>query len=393
MVKILFLLTVFCSLMSQTPALLDSGLDIYLKLIWILPFCALLPISPRSFISNKMMPFYLYLFMFAYFCFSCQMMTGREYFTADLYNVALDLVFALTSYVFWKKYGSKSMMDFLAIVSVVGGVLLAMNVYTNFLAGTDINSKTYAFDAKNSMGQILLCCAFIIFAFYSPRNKVMYWATRIAAVICLVVMVMVRSRATLVSGAVIAFYYFMKIKNKKLKLGVCVITLLAIAYIVASANLNEMLIQGVVLGGRDADDLNSLSSNRMLLIPIALAKIPGHWWIGNGDYYVDCMPVNFMVEYGIIGSLITLAFLVYVFLKLKRHTQENRIIEAAFALYLGFLVNGLFEAQPPFGPGIKCFMLWMFFGFALAEMDKREIEKGVKLTSIPANNDIANGKQ
>jgi hypothetical protein len=375
MVRLLFLLTIFCSLISQTPSLLEAGLDVYLKLMWILPFCMLILISPRSFISNKIIPFAIYLFFFAYFCFSCQMMTEKKYFTADLYNVALDFIFATTSFVFWKKYGCKKNMEFLAITMAIGGLFLAVNVYTNFLTGSDINSQTYAFDAKNSMGQILLCSAFVVITFYSPSNKVMNWSSKCIAAICLFVMVLVRSRATLVSALVIAFYYFLKLKNKKLKIGICLVGLLVVVYILSSANLYEIVIQGIVMGGRDADDLNSLSSNRMLLIPIALAKIPNHWWIGNGDYYVDCMPINFMVQYGIVGSLITFVFILYVFFKLKKYAPSHPIIEATFALYLSFLVNGLFEAQAPFGPGIKSFVLWMFFGFALAEMEKEQVNQ------------------
>ena len=47
--------------------------------------------------------------------------------------------------------------------------------------------------------------------------------------------------------------------------------------------------------------------------------------------------------------------------------SKKTVRMAAYVLYMSFLINALFEAYPPFGPGVKCFILWMVYGFALAE--------------------------
>ena len=133
------------------------------------------------------------------------------------------------------------------------------------------------------------------------------------------------------------------------------------------------------MGGRNADNADALSSGRLTFFIIAFNKIPGHWLIGSGEYYVDNLPLNFLVQYGIVGLAMTLVFLFIVFRKIWKNRKINTLLNATMALYIGFLADGLFEAQTPFGPGIKCFSLWMFYGFSLAEIEKAKISNTTQI--------------
>uniref|UniRef100_UPI0028E1E210 hypothetical protein n=1 Tax=Segatella baroniae TaxID=305719 RepID=UPI0028E1E210 len=55
-----FLLAIMGSLISQTPSLLESGYDQIFKLIWVLPFCYMFFTAPQTYLSNKLLPFYLF---------------------------------------------------------------------------------------------------------------------------------------------------------------------------------------------------------------------------------------------------------------------------------------------------------------------------------------------
>lgn len=229
--------------------------------------------------------------------------------------------------------------------------------------------STYAYDEKNSLATILLFCGFMPFLFYTPTNKLFFWGSRVLASIVFFVMILARSRATLLSGLFILAYFVFKAKSKKLRIGLIAAILLAVAYIALHANIYDLFINGIVLGGRDATDINSLSSNRLVLFTYALELIPQHPLFGYGNYYVDCMPLNFLTQYGIIGLAMVLAFLFSVYksiVKARRSTTDNRVCVATFVLFIAVLVNSLLEARPPFGPGVKCFPLWMLFGFTLA---------------------------
>lgn len=363
---ILFLATIMLSLLSQLPAVLDSGADKIFKLVWILPFGFLLATSPHLFISNKLLPFYLFVFTITLYCFACQMATGNLYLGSDINNIAICLLVTIVSYIFWQQYGNDSIIKGLCIIMIVGGALLALQVYSGYLRDADITSNSYAYDAKNSVAQILLCCGFIILLLFSPNNKNIFIAGRIIAISILVVMVMTRSRATLLSAFYIVYYYTFRYGNKKLKTGIIILAILAVVLILLYPNIYDVIVQGILFGGRDSSDVNSLSSGRIFFFALALQKIPQSPWIGSGDYYVDCMPLNIMTEFGIIGLVMVLSFIAYIFAYLKKKQKKDKIHNAAYVLFISFLVNSIFEAQPPFGPGMKCFILWMFIGFSLA---------------------------
>lgn len=374
----IFLLTIFVSLISQMPSLLDSGASNLLKLIWALPFLYLLLVAPQTYLSGKLFPFYLFVFTIESYCLICQLLTGNTYFGPDNFNFAISLLVTAISYSFWMHYGGNKILQIICGIMLLGGLMIAIQLYFNYLSQSDITNKTYAYGDKNSAGQILLSCAYLTFLFFNPQNKVFYWGSRGIAVILIIIMIMLRSRATLVSAAIMLGYYILTSNNKKLKWGLIILLVLGCGYIAINSNASEIIVQGILMGGRDASDVDSLSSGRILMFSIALQLIPQHPWVGCGKYYVDCLPLNILTEFGIIGLTILLGFLTLLFITLRKEQNSSKIHQGAYVMYLSFLANALFEAQPPFGPGMKCFALWMLVGFALSCHDR-------KSTKLPLN--------
>ena len=315
------------------------------------------------------MPFYLFLFLFAYFCFACDMFTANKYFTDDLYNVAISTVIAMVSYNFWLHEGSERVMKALCVVFLLGGLYLSYDIYVNYLQNSNIMSLQYAYGDKNSLAPILLCCGFIVFRMFTPQSRLLYWGGRAIAVAMLFVMILLRSRATFVCGLYILYYFVFKSKNRKLKLWILALSALLGVYVLLNANFYDILFNGIIMAGRDSSDVNQVSSGRFFLIMTALPNIPKHPWVGIGDFYLDCMPIAMLIQYGIIGVAIVFFFLYYIYKKLVKLDKNNLLFSTAFILYMVMLVNGLFEARAPFGPGTKSFMLWMFVAFAFAKAE------------------------
>lgn len=363
---ILFLMTTGLSLLSQLPRILDSGLASILKLVWILPFSFLLFTSPHLFLSNKLQHFYFFTFVMVILAFACQMATGYKYFGPDINNFAIALLVTIVSYIFWKQYGSNYVMQNICIVVLICGTLLALQVYFDYLRDFDITEKSYAYDAKNSVGQILLCCATVIFMFYTPKDKRIKITSYLFAVVILIVMVETKSRATILSALYIAYYFTFKYVSKKIRIIIITLSIGAIAFIMLNETAYKIVMESIIYAGRDSSDINSLSSGRLLYFAIALKLIPQHPWFGSGDYYVDCMPLNILTEFGIVGITIVLTFLTFVFWQLWKKRKMDKIHTFTYVLFVSFLINSLLEAQPPFGPGMKCFIMWMYYGFTLA---------------------------
>ena len=195
-----FLLAIMGSLISQTPSLLESGYDQIFKLIWVLPFGYMCFTAPQTYLSNKLLPFYLFTFVFGLYCFTCQIFTGRQYLNEDLYNIAISLMMTMVSYSFWLHHGSQRIMQAIAFIMLIGGLGLSVVIYLNFLQNADITSNTYAYGEKNSIAQILLCCGYLSLIFITPSNKLLRWGSWLIVLIIFVFMAMNRSRATLLSA-------------------------------------------------------------------------------------------------------------------------------------------------------------------------------------------------
>ena len=91
---------------------------------------------------------------------------------------------------------------------------------------------------------------------------------------------------------------------------------------------------------------------------------------GTGKCYIDSFPIQILVKYGIVGLLFMSMFLYKITKIIFNFSRNNMLHLSSYLLLCVFLLNSLFEAYPPFGPGIKCCILWIFVGFSCAEITR-----------------------
>lgn len=370
--RILFLFTIVLSLMSQFPAVLDSGADAILKLVWMLPLGYLALTSPVNYVRNSLLPYYIFLFFFALYCVSLQLFTGKSYVGVDLTNMAISMMVAIVSYNIWRGYGNDYLLRVMSLAILLCCSVLAVNIYLSDLRNENLITDGYAFVRKNAIAPLLLCCATIALRHLSFQGKYKFLVYGLVGW-CLLVMILMRSRATLVAAVFMLAYVLLMKSNFKQKIACMAIAMGAVLFLYFSTDFTEILYKGIILGGRDASDLDSLSSGRFTLVSICLTMIPDHPWIGNGNIYLDCMPIAMVLQYGALGAAIVFIFLIVIYSQLKKISKTTMGF-TAYILFLSFIINSLFEAQPPFGSGMRCFLLWVMYGFGLAEYDKQKIE-------------------
>lgn len=145
-------------------------------------------------------------------------------------------------------------------------------------------------------------------------------------------------------------------------------TIMLIGFILINNNVYNNVVNGILLGARNANNLNDLSSGRLVRLLNNLPLLQNNLLLGIGIKYIDCFPFAMILQYGIVGASIIFGFIIklsnYILLKID---TNNKIHLATFLLFVTYMINSLFEAQTPFGPGAKCFLLWMMLGFSLAE--------------------------
>lgn len=380
MPTILFFIAVICSMISQTPELIAMKADAYLKITWIFPLLYLVVVRFRSVISLKLAFYYFFVIIFGLYCCIMQLSTNIDYLTgeigSDIVNIGISFMVTVVSFAYWENYGSPRKLRWLVVCLTVCGAYLAYAVYSQFLVKADISAIQYAFTEKNSMGQILVNVMVFGIACYIPKytpSKVMYI---IAFVFMLTVVFMMKSRATLVGVFFVIGYYILMYKNTKVRVLLFALSAAALVYLWVSPSAYETIVGNILLGGRDTTDLDDLSSGRIYLMSQQIAKIPDNLIFGSGVDYMDCFPVMVLVQYGLIGTFIMFLFLTEVAAKVSVKFKPRKGINlAAYLLFWIMMINSLFEAYPPFGPGVKCFILWMAFGFALAAYRRRQPAK------------------
>ncbi len=374
MLRLLFLLTVFGSLVTQIPGFIERGWDMPLKMLWLVAFGCMLFRDTMSVTDLRIRFLYILLLPFLFYCAFMDASTANTYLNVDVSNMLISVMVCLTSYVFFKTYGDERLLSQLSILLLTGALLLGFIVYMLFFRGQDLMGRTYAFLAKNSMGQILLCCAIIGGIFFRPVSTTMRWL-KYAAILALVYLILImRSRATILGLFYVIAYLVFRSPDRRLRYIVAGLCGLVGLYVALSPSAYEIFVDGILLGGRDIEyGLDEASSGRVANVREGLDIIAENLWFGVGDRYLDCMPVAMMMQFGLVGASMVFLYIGAIWWKVERLGTQRDIHLCTYLLFYSMMLNSLFEAKPPFGPGIKCFLLWLMFGFSLALVERESL--------------------
>ena len=355
--------------MSQLPHLLATGVDAYLKLVWLAPLGYGLIKEYKHMADDVLRPFYLFAVIFMLYCLTLDSLvwTVKGYFGGDCYNIAVSFMVMIVAYLYWQQALDKRKLIWLLGISIlICTIILTFTVYFDFLKGVDLSGRIYAFKAKNSMGQILFVGAFVgIFLTWS-QNKLLQVIYMLISACILIVIFAIKSRATIISIGVVILYFLLFYKNKKVRITLLVSLGLILSYAFLFSDLGSYVVDNFVFAGRNTESVDDLSSGRLSIIVRKLELVQNNW-IGIGNTYLDSFPIAIYIQYGIIGCVIMGTFLLYLTRKIILLDKKDPISIITVVLFISFMVNCLFEALPPFGPGVKCFLLWMFLGFTLSE--------------------------
>lgn len=365
-VQVSFLIAVVCSIISQLPFLLMTSTASILKCSWLLPILCCLFISPNKLFPKALIPFFVFVSVFFLYCFALQAFTTKQYVGTDFNNICYSLGITMVSYCVWCKVGNQKFLNQVVMCSLITCMILALNIYTEFLASANIESRSYAYTSKNSAAQILLNCIILFLA--SKYSKRLFTIVSIIIVLCFAVEIfLLKSRATILGLFFAVGYLAFFTKNRQIKRIVQCFGVLCLVYFICNTAALDSIVNNFLLGNRDASNLDDVSSGRFTIISSVIMLFNTSPWTGVGNLYVDCFPVSVLAQFGILGSVIVLLFILYlikeVFFRLKANSP---LFLANYLLVATILINSLFEAQPPFGPGMKCFIIWMIFGFSLA---------------------------
>lgn len=369
--QLLFYLAIFCSIISQADGIVETSMGTLLKLSWVLPFFVCL-IGQIKALSHKRLYYSIFLaILFLLYCFTLESFTRIQYLGNDMYNICVSVLFMITSYLFWRKKGTAHIANNISIILIISAVILAIS-FLPTLMGSSIFGREYAVQNKNNIAFLLMSCGVFVFFNYKTKSKIAKYLVNMTIVLLFVYVFILKSRATLLGMLLIISYYIYKSENKKFQLTAIITILTTIIIILLTPEYYSNIVDGIILAGRDVNDINDLSSNRIEIFQERLSEFSlNNCLYGIGNVYFDSFFIAIIVQYGILGGGIILLYLKSILSHIYRlHKIDNTIFITTFLLLISLLTNSLFEAYPPFGPGTKCLVFWMCYGFCLAEENK-----------------------
>ena len=231
------------------------------------------------------------------------------------------------------------------------------------------DSGVYAYNSKNSVSQIIVSAILILLINRQKIKKRYILFDDVLIVFIFITVVMLKSRASLLGIIVIIISILLSKQfgksTKRLCILLCVIFVLLL---LLNKDFYNFIIYDIAFAGRDVSSLDSISSGRISIMkdfPKLFLERP---LFGYGRNYIECMQIDALYETGLVGGVLinflALIPFIYVFRmkKTKFYNDYNFILLIVSIIYY---INSFFEQLAPFGPGVKCYFLWLVLGLAM----------------------------
>ena len=371
----LLAMVVFITNISQMPYLVESSFTRLISIpVWII--FGFICLYKGLVIFNLKVSFSLIISMMilvGILIFS--LFTVGDYIAPDIvYCYYLSIFILLIG--FWCSLEiSSEGLKIIIVAYICSAVIVSLNVYLTYFAKSfDIMSSIYVYGSKNSVSQIIFTALVFSFLVYNPKERIMLIIKWMVVLFLGMMIILLKSRATLLGIAILFFITLLFGKSRKnIKISIMIIIIIFTA-LMFNDNLNNIVMNGILFAGRDASNLNSISSGRVEEWIIFPKLISGHELVGLGKYKMESFLLSVIVQYGFIfGMLFIIVSLYPVIWGMKNLSKENSINLSFIVIACSYWVNGIFEQLAPFGPGVKCYMLWLMFGILLGKNKNNSI--------------------
>lgn len=367
--NLIILACILCNL-TQIPTLYNNRmLSLGYSVVWLLLMVIMLVYDPQIDIR-----YFIFPVLFDAFCIILSFSKGG-YMSSDLFRPVNLCTFILLIGILAGKYLEESDLKKISSAFILSSLIVAIYLYFDIFRGVDwASTGGYLYGAKNSAGQIFLTAIILLALFFFKKQKV------ISVILCSffgALIIMMKSRATLLTLVLVIIYIVLfAIKRPLYKgIGICIIIAVAIT-ILTDESLYNLYVNQIMLNNKDINDFSAITSNRDVHYEFFEKYFGQYWLIGTGGTYLESMPLAVLMSYGVLGGIPVLLyslFPLYVGMKNVNKREDYKIFcHTIISLGLVMWINGIFEEQSPFGPGVKCYFLWLVTGVFLGYKKKKE---------------------
>lgn len=367
----LLIVVVLLSNFSQLPALVSIGSTSILSTpTWIgIGVILLFVCKFKIEINTNAKLFYQISFLFIILVAILSFVTGELLYNGDLFRAFLISIMVFSVGCISSQFICQRLINNMQIAYIMTLVVIGTNIYIQYFVGYDISSAVYGYGSKNSVSTMILAAiVFLVFGINRSFDNGFIKSLRFCLVVYFIFLLgLMKSRSSLIGLIVIIIAILMNHKIKQSYKVILVTTVILIVwYILNNDELYQLVVNDIIFAGRDPDSISSLSSGRTDLIEITIRRLSETPFVGLGNYYIDCFPISALANYGCIIGFVLIIISLYPFIFALRSLKNSPYLyDFCFTLAVlagAFALNSLFEGLPPFGPGIKCYILWYFFG-------------------------------
>jgi len=365
----------FMTNISQMPVLVENSLTRALTIpIWILLLVVLVLKGQIAFNRFSLFAVLICLILLLY-TLILDTTTDKSYL-----SIALLYPFYLSFFIFFiGVFLSRSLTydDFPILINsyIISALIVAIYIFRQYIIGANIYGRMYIYGSKNSISQILITALVFLLVINRPkpilfRNLIKY----LSALFLIVVLLFLKSRTTII-GIPIAAVIILGLGKKQYKLKKVIIGMIVIfSILMLNDNFYDIIINQVIGGGRDWSDLNDISSGRFHELQMFPQLLKGFELFGIGRYKLESYPLSVILQFGIpMGVLLIITAIWPAWWGFKKLDRAEPVDIAFIIIAILYFLNGVFEQLSPFGPGTKCYMLWLMFGILYGNKRKKAI--------------------
>ena len=302
--------------------------------------------------------------LFVVWCGFLWVFTSHRYFSSSLmYAFFISLLVFVLGNVSADHLTKNNIRSLMILYTATTFLLTAAIFVQYFGLGYNLSTKLYAYSSKNSVSQIICSTILVLIVYFRPKKIVVKCLRIIILVFEIYVLILLRSRATLV-GLILCAVFMALSKNikQRTKIIILLIGMTTIVLLFTSAPFYNTVFNNILFAGRDVSDLNELSSGRVVMLGRFPQMIKGHWMDGIGSVYYESFPLSAILQFGLLGGLTLIGISLTPLISATKRRNVSTMWVLLFYVAVGYIVNGLFEGLTPFGPGIKCYFLWLLYG-------------------------------
>lgn len=246
---------------------------------------------------------------------------------------------------------------------IISGMIVCINVFTTYLMRADLQTTFYAYGSKNSVSQIILTVLILILYKKLPTTQRVKKGFFIGCFIFTIITLFgLKSRAAFVGLALAAIWGAVhgriSPRVKKIILLCCAICVI----LMLNENIRSYFVKYILYAGRESTSMNSLTSGRSDEWKAFFSDWEDNWLFGMGATKRESLILTALLVFGVVGGVPVLLMSVYPLIWGLRRLKGDEEYMTFTSIAMVYWVNSFFEQQAPFGPGAKCYLLWLMFG-------------------------------